>query len=710
MNEIFNPSLLISLGSSARKALDFSKKQLSYLPKHFSDLVAYYEVESLDKFSEDIQQIVDTKLLSAKYLNKLVDLGYKVRSENISAVKINIYLFWDVYDTNISYEEVLRALWSLHYSNVDSEQHTGAAIYIISILEKEWMLEESMNAEALKSLKQVVDYISQKDNMLSIDSKLYVLHSVSSDGTRIPKEELTYTCAMLVYLNILPSKDPPLSHFNRRLIMHEGSYKVGTIGVTSVTVFKDRLHTEFSNYLVRDVVRHACEYEVNLDYGSFRVFDLINYKNQQKDLRWNLEGTENEVYNLAENKWFCISLEKDRTSYSNSIKEWQEYVERQYLPDVKLNIDQNLVLNNGEIIKNIDRDLQEITFKYSLKEGLKYLYRLEAKITEQKPNIKALSSRKAQDLGVELQQSINKYPDLTAYAVKMAILAAFIFYSMVNLMFPLLSSAGKIVFSITFFVVALAASGVYYQKKRDDLHSTIERYKEDIISKGDFIVNSYVERKILQGYEELFKHISNKREILTKCINNLRRTVENLEPVQDEDEFMGNLVTDLLDSRDRRRFYEERAPRASEVYSRFARELNHYSELERETAANCLIQFSREVSAPCIDLDFCDFVRFKSKKAVQEEVRRWIERGAVKSKYLLQYANSDTLEEHSFFMTSPEVFKISKEVISSKLGNFQVSVVEGEGILTNSISMVRLCLGIDLNNLASARRRREDSA
>lgn len=706
MDEVFNPSLVISLGPSANKALDFSKQLLSSIPEHFQRVIEYYEAKEIKEISKDIQSIVDTKLLAAKNLNKLLDLGYKVRSENITSVKINLYLLWDVYKSEISAYEIVKCLSELNYGNIDKNQHSGVCLFIIPILEKEWLLEESGNARSVNMLQRVIEYISDKENMLNLDSKAYILHCVANDGTRIPKEELEYISALIVYLNILPSKDPPLAHFNKRLLMHESKYKVGTIGITSLTVFKDRLLTEFSRHLSADILKHAAEYESGISFEDYKVLSLINYEREKRILVNGLNVAEQEGnFKLGDSGRFDIKLPNDRSSYPAVFKNWEEYVGNKCLAELKEKVDGNVQKNTEDITAIIEGDLKEIITKYSLKDGVNYLDALENKIKEQKPSKRASISNDTSTLNKELQKHIDNCPNLVGYVVKSIILFTFLTYSMFNLIFPHFKVLYWPILFIAALIIFVSLSYLDYQYNFKKLSKFLIKYKDSIFKKSGTLLSLYVEKKIFSGHKDILYFIAQKKEVLINCIKSVKEVQGHMLPIKTEShEFLGNLITDLLSFEDRKQFYLEKTPYIPQMYTSFLREAEQFEEFSSEAIGNMVLEFSLKASPVFVDLDFYEYLLFKYKENAEQELSKWVDKSVVKAKYLLQYINKNLQEEHSLFITSPEVYKISRGIVSNKLNNFNLAIIDGEDIHTNCTSIIRLCLGVDFNNIITLRR------
>lgn len=709
MDEIFSPSLLISLGPSAKKALLFSEKLLSYLPKHFLNVVQSYSIESMEHIQKEIQDIVDTKLLSAKYLNKLVDLGYKVRSENISSVKVNIYLLWDVYKAEQSALEIVKILSNISYGNLDKDQHSGTALFIIPIMDREWLIDEKESLNSLKKLNKIIDFAAEKENILSLDSKIYVLHTVSNDGTRIPLEELEDICGILTYLNILPSKDPPLSHFNKRLLMNEGAYKVGTIGITTLTVFKDRLLEDFARYMSKDILSYAGSFETNIDYRNYTVFNYISYNLQKNLLRKDISITnEDGVYKLSGIKNFEVILPKDLSNYPYIFKNWEEYLENKCLSDIKRTVDNNKELNIENIKANIEEDLKEVTIKYSLKEAIHYIDTLEEELKRQKVDSRTSVNTDTSYLNKELTKRINNYPNGIGYIIKCLILIAFSLYSLANIIYPKVPVYAGVIISILFLALFLLLVYLDYLFTKKRFNTFVNNYKEQIFRKNGALINLYIEKCIVETRDSILRYIYGLRSELETCLENCKELEKSIIPilVKDEDN-AGILITDLLDFEDRKRFYQEKCPKVSEMYRAFLRKLGSYKYFGREELEADLLEFALDISKAYIDLDFFEYMRFKYKDNIIDELSSWLEKSIIKSKYLLQYINSNLLEEHSLFITSPEVYRAAKDTKAEKLCNFQTCIIEGRDIYTNCISLVRLCLGVNFNNITPVRRFKE---
>jgi hypothetical protein len=706
MNEIFNPSLVISLGPSGRKALEFSKKLLSYLPKHFLDVIDYYSVEETEGISKDLQEIIDSKLLSAKYLNKLMDLGYKVRTENISSVRINLYLLWDVYNSDFSADEIVRTLSTLNYGNTDKDMHSGVTIFIIPIMEKEWLLEEAEGRASIEELKQIINFISEKDNILFLDSKVYVLHCVSNDGTRVSIEELQYIGGLLSYLNIIPSEDPPLSHFKKRILMEERKYKVGTIGITTLMVFKDKLLEDFSKYMAVDILKYASRQESGECFEGYLSYHQINYNSQRSILSNDINLIkENDYYILNSVDKFEDIIANDVLSYPKTTKELEQFIDRQYLPDMKETIDNNSNIYLAELKENIEDDLKRIALKFSLKDSLKYLNTLKEKAAEDISINKTKINVDTDGLNVKLEEKVNNVPNLEGYILKCAILAAFFLYSLINIVFPVFFIIPCIVIVVILYGVFLTFVYIDYCYVHKQLKRFLEMYKKEILKKYGELINLYIEDKIADNQNSMQDYLSQRIKIIESCILHCVKTSKEVTPIIEmEEEGYGNLITNLLDSRDRHNFYIEKSPRVCDLYRKFVGELSSFEEFQKENLKGRIIEFSLKTSDSYVDLDFYEYLKFKYKQKSIDELSHWLDKGTIKSTYLLQYINNDSLEEYSLFITSPEVNIVTKDMNLRNLADYEPSIVDGANVCINTISLIKVCLGIDFESIAAVKK------
>ncbi|WP_139904732.1 hypothetical protein [Clostridium thermarum] len=700
MNEIFVPSLLISLGPCGRKALEFSKELLSYIPEHFLKVIDYYCIEELEGIAQHIQDIIDNKLLSVKNLNKLLDFGYKVRNDNVSSVRINIYLLWDVYDCNYSAYEVVRTLAELNYGNLDKDRHCGMTLYIFPIMEKEWLLEEAESRASLNKVKEVIDFLSLKENILYMDSKVFVLHCVSDDGTRIPIDELQYIGGLIVYLNIIPSKDPPLSHYKRRILMEEGRYKLGTIGINSLMIFKDRLLEEYSIYMAADTLKYALEQESDDNYEAFLSNHLLEHTTQKKMLSHSIdiikEGAYYSLNNLDE---FDEILGKEIEIYPKKFMELEQFILHQYLPKMKDTVDKNSEAYTLELKENIENDLSRIAFNQGLKESLKYLSVLKEKLTVIPSMNKAKLNVDTSELNAKLEEKVNKIPNLVGFIIKSAILSIFLLYLTVKMAFS--STIPGIMISVTIFAALFIFLYLDYFYAPMKLNSYIDIYKKELLKKYGEEINDYIEEKIVDNQAILERYLEQKIFVIESCIEHCKKVYEELCPINEkEDKGFGNLIVNLLDSQDRHKFYLERSPRASDVYKKFTADLVSLEDFLSEKLKEKIAEFSLKISATYVDIDSFEYLKFKYKEKTVEELGRWFEKGIIKSTYLLQYIHSDLMEEYSLLIGSSEVNRVIKDMDVRDIADCELLMEEEKNHYINSISLIRVCLGVDFENIA----------
>lgn len=704
MDEIFNPSLLISLGPSSKKALEFSQKLMECLPPSIMNLVEHYHVEDPEKISLEVQEILDTRLLAARNLNELVDMGFKVRGVNVNSVKVNVYLLWDVYDASLCAPEVVKALAALNYGNMDRNQHSGATFYIIPIMEREWLMDEEAGRKCQESLKQVIDFVSEEDSVLRVDSKVYVMHCVGSDGTRIPKEELECICGILVYLNVMPSQDPPFGHFNKRLLMHEGKYKVGTLGIACMTVLKHKLLEEFSRCMARDVLERAARgSSTKINHDFHEIFPMTDYESHKNFLKQDVNLQQQDgVWKLGHVEKYDVELPEDMFQYWKVVKNWEQYIQHQCLTDMKKKIDGRAAAFLQQATEEIDKDVQHVAALYSLKEAENYLDQLECSLEQQrqKQQQQPVQGSDTTRASKRLRNCLENCPNGMGFAVKATLLGMFFLYSMINILFPIFQGISRVVTVAVLMALYSLAVWLEYDYRSKKLEEEMEEYKEKMLEKGGTEAKVYLDKVIFEGQRAILEHMEEKRKFLQQCMKNARKASEAIakEP-QAQDEMFGDLVTDLLDLQDRRRFYEDNPPEVHVLYADFMSKLGDYSQFAQEDLKHKALEYARSVSPSYVDLDFYEYMKFKYGDDMEEQLSCWIDKAVVKSRYLLQFVSDESLEEHCMFITSPQVYRISKDMVSEKMNNCHVSVVEGKDMYTNCISVIRLCLGVDFSNM-----------
>lgn len=707
MDEIFNPSLIISLGPSSKKALLYTKKLLSNAPPAFLDLIDFYEALDIDTISKDVQEIIDTKLLSAKAVNKLVDMGYKVRSENVSYVRINIYILWEANESATPVLEVVKLLSELNYGNIDNSQHSGVTLFVIPIFEKEWTIKENNNTGAFEELIKLKNYLSLSENMLRLDSKIFLLHSITNDGTRIPKEELIYISAIMVYLNTIPTKEPPLSSYIKRVLMHEGSYKVGTIGISSLMTFKDSLNEGFSMFLAGNIIKHALEYENVEGFQHYNFKEKINLQNETKAIMEELCCIDDEMkLKLLDSKMEEVAISKNILDYPKLLKNWKDKVELNYVTELKERIKKEAQKHKDNIIKSIAEELKEISEKLSLKEGLNYLNSALSHIDKDIIRSKVSKEDRLIALDKKLKKQVESCTDLTHYILKGVLLVAVLSIILIGFVIPNFSGALRIAIIIAFVVIGFILAFLDYKYNLKKLHSIIYEYKVEVLKLQGRLLNSFAENSILEEREEVKTYIIEKKKELLSIMEALEIIKNNLKPkALEEEEYLGNLVVELLDSEDRHKLYEESFQNFKELYTAFADKLGSYKAMGEDTLKKQLLEFSSSAAKCLGDLDFNEYFRFKNKEQCEAELTKWISKGLVKARYLLQYIKSNLEEEHLFLIASPEVLKLLRQSEANKLNSLKYSCIASEHINTNCIAIVRMCLGIDFDNIISFRKK-----
>jgi hypothetical protein len=705
MNEVFYPSLLISLGPSSKKALEYSKNQLSSLPEHFRNLIEYYDITDAGKLAGDLQNIVDKKLLSAKYINKLVDAGYKVRSEIVSSIKINIYFFWDVHNSDISSGEVIKTLAQLNYGNLDKEQHTGAAIFTIAIMEGELGQDKNNSTNAGDKLRKVVEYLSQESTLLSIDSKLYLLNCISRDGTRVSKQELEYIAALTVHMNVIPSKEPVLSNFNRRIMMHERGYKVGTIGFSSISLRKDRLVKDFSRFMSRDILKYACENEEGSDYSSSEAYKLLQEDEMSSFLLKEIHGSKDDELFPEENKrgiYRIFHIDKD--SYIQEFSRQENFYNEKCDTEYKEMIHKNSAANKERIIETIGSELNDIISRSGIREGQRYLKLLEEQLHKERHQGLDRGKNDVEQYAAEFSDRIDKYPDLTVLTIKLAVLAWFLFYAVVNLMFPLLGINLRIAVGIVYFAAFFSAMAVYYKGLEKKLNNYLDGYGEAISSQKEQWLNNYIKGVISEDKKALLAYVNSKQEVLKCCIENLMNIYKGIEEEEIQEEMLGELASDLIDPQERYNFYRSSVPEISYKYASFTSSLSGYEDYLEPDFQNKLQKYASGTAESCANIDFYDYMTERFKVAFNKEIERWVDTYAVKAKYLLQYPYNNYLEEHSFFIASEQVYNDYKPLLKEGLNGFNAIIIKDDLICFKGMYIVKTCLGIDLEKIISLKK------
>lgn len=700
MNEVFNPSLIISAGPSGKKALDFLNNMLLETPEHFLNLIECCDVESLDDVKSELQEIVDNKLLSAKNLNKLVDLGYKVRNENIEGVKINIYVLWDMYSAEVSASELIELIYGLNYGNVDKSQYSGVSLYIMPIAHKEWAYNEEEKLRGANNLSTIVRFITKQENMINIDSKIYLLHSISKDGTRISKEELEYISSHLIYLNIVPSKHPSLSYFNQRILMHEGDFKVGTIGISALSVRKDKLLKEFSGYLSFDLMERAISFEKYIDYSPYDSFRNVKSSVHINELKNGVPLIDGDEPKLKFNEAIEVNLTDNIWDYPRIMKNWEGIFEQKYLGEIKKKIDKSSIDTIARAKEAINRDLNEVSLSYSLKQGENFLLELLKNAEGQSTGHGTKAPKDISYLNETLKKKVYNYPNYLGFIVKIIILISFLLYSSNNLFFPYLSMVIKIIYVVLLIGLISSLTWLDYKYKVKKFNDFIKTYIDEVYKNSGILVKQYMENKLAEVQKSIIDYINERITELAECIENCKKVRSDILAAAEYNDLDDeNLITSLLDFKDRRRFYEAQSKDLGRIYSGLAAKLSDLKQFREEAIKETIEEYSLEASKSYIALDFYEFLKFKYGDDLNEGISSWIDKGLIKSKELLQYNNSRELERHGMFVATKGFVEATKDVLNSKLCGYEISTIDGEDIFIDSISIIKLTLGVELSSI-----------
>lgn len=708
MNEIFKPSIVISVGPSAKKALNFLDDMLLDTPKYLRDVIELYSIDKLENCKLDIQRIIDEKLLCARSINKLVDLGYKIRTENTSNININIFLYWDVYDSKFPVNELIEILFNLNYCVVDREKNYGVTLFVLPMLDKEWLYSEDAVIGGINKLKSSIELISDKNNMININSKMYITHTVANDGLRVKKEELEYIISIVTYLTILPSEEPLLSVYNKRLLKNEGEFKVGTIGISSLTIFKDKIKEEFSSYLINDLVDHAIKFEDNLDFTLYSSYDILNGKKVFKHFGENMPIKTWDKPSLIVPEKYDIKLQKNKIwnrnaeMFEGALESLESNIKNDYLKQVKKIVTNRKKILYDNSLKYIDKDLKSIVSNYSLLEGKNFLKSLKEKINNE--TLEYLYENKIDTINYkdELKERINNYPNFYGSIFKILLIICFNIYFLLLVMnhITFLQASSKIIISVILLFSILFFISIEYISIDKNFIRFIDRCIENIYLNEGKLLKKYVGKQISDYYDFIKEHIEMKIKGIDEAIENLKKMRVNTEDFKNRSEDkIEVLVTDLFNYNDRRKFYESKKCDIWAIYSRFIGQLNNYDELKEIKVRDYLKEFSNNITAEYTNIDFYEYIRIKWEDNLENEVSDWIDKALIKSKELLQYNNDYQLESHKLFIGSGEFIKDNREIIMNKLNRYKLINVEDKDIYTNCISLVNLTLGINLSKI-----------
>lgn len=718
MNEIFNPTLVISVGPFGKKALDFLQSLLGDIPEHFRELIELYDIESLEKSYSFIQETIDSKLLSAKRLNRLVDLGFKIRMEDSSDIKINLYLFWDVYNGNVDVSEVVKILYEVKYGNIDKSRYSGVSLFIIPIIDREWLYEKEQILKGIKDIKRVINMISIPENMMFINSKVYLLHSISKDGTRIGEEELESICAIITYLNILPSAEPPLATINKRLLKHEGNFKIGTIGISSLSIFKDRVMEEFQNYLKKDLIDYSINNENFIDFKNYESISLVNEKVILKNLKQGLPIIEKEEdIILHEQDKFKISIlkegiwQRDITTYAQRLKQWEETIKNEYIDKLKDTINEKRNSFNLEIEGIINKELNSIILTYGLKAGEVYLKDYLLQIHNKGKGRGKKNSEVNEEYYNTVKKEIDNFPNILGFIIRIILSTIFFVYSMYNIFttFEFMTIDKKIFYIGIIITIGLGLILLDFVYRNKRLNKKINKYINTVYRDQGSIIKEYLNNEVDKFKELLEKYVNKEIKNIKECKENLI----NINDIKNENEIskkyeFENLITDLLNLNDRKVFYNEHKDNIPFIYSRFISKLDDFSLLKEWSIKERINSFTNDISNQYVNIDFNNYLKIKWRDRREEEIEKWIDKGLIKSKELLQFNEGNEVEKHKLFLGSKDFISEYNNILKEKMTNFNIISIDGRDVFTNCISIIKISLGIDINSITPFMNIREE--
>lgn len=708
MSKLFNPTLVISVGPSAKKALNNLDTMLKDTPNYLREVIELQNVNEINNFQEDIQRIIDEKLLLAKNLNKLIDMGYKIRTENTANIKINIYFFWDVYGVDFTILDLVKIIFKINYCVVDKTKHSGVTLIILPILDMEWRYSNTKVIESKEIINELVDYLGIQDNMINIDSKIFLIHPVSNDGLRIPKFDLEYVCAVLTYLSILPSANPPLTNYSRRLLKYEGDYKVGTIGISTLTVFKDRIKEQFSAHLINDLIDYAINYESKNELNSYVSNSIIEGNYIVNILSEGISIRDSDNIKLGLDIEFKLELldknlwKIDADKITQYIEVWEENLKMKYVKSIKEKISNKLEEIQEEAKESIKRDLDSIINFTSLNEGKRFLKGLLDRINILTVAYSAKEVYKPiMDISI-INKNVNNLPNYIGYWMKIVFFIMFYLYGFFEISnrISFLLNAMSLFMSTLFIIIFLGVSYFVLRRKYKNLLNNIKTYEEEVCKREDSIINKYISDSIVKHYDFLIKYINEKIQELDQVIdrcNNIKIDIRKFEDL--DNEAYENLVKDLFNYNDRKKFYEYHKEDIPAIYLNLIKELGGYKELKEELLIERLEKFSNKITEYYINVDFYEYVKFKWKDDRADGISKWIESGIIKSKELLQFNQGDNLEEHKIFIGSKEFVDGEKDVLINNLSKYDIVAVEGKDIYTNCISIIKISLGINIDTI-----------
>ena len=708
MSKLFSPTLVISVGPSAKKALNNLDDMIKNVPSYLKEVIELQDVEEVDSAKDIIQKSIDEKLLLAKNINKLIDMGYKIRTENTANIKINMYIFWDVYGVDFPIIDLVKKIFEINYCVVDKRKHSGLTLIILPILDMEWKYRDSKIIKSKEEISELIKYLGIQDNMININSKVFLMHPVSNDGLRTPKYELEYVCAVLTYLSILPSKNPPLINYSKRLLKHEGDYKVGTIGVSTLTIFKEKIKEQFTAYLINDLIDYSINYESKNELSSYVSNSIIEGNYIVNILSEGVSIGEKDNIKLALDKEFMLNpidktlLEIDVEKIAQHIESWEDTVKVKYVQSIEEKISFRLEKLKEEAKEKIKRDLDSVINFTSLREGKRFLKILRDRIDILTVQYSAKEIYKPViDIGT-ISKKVEGLPNNIGYWIKILCFMLFYLYGFFEISKKMgyLSNTIKIIICSLSIIAFLGIAYFTLRKKSNSLIKQIKRYEEEVCKREGSIINKYISDNIVKYYDFLIEFIKEEIQEVDEAIDKCRSIKVNIEKFKEiDDTAYGNLVTDLFDYRDRRKFYEYYKEDIPDIYLNLIKEIGGYKKLNDNLLIEKLKNFSDNIAKSYTNIDFYEYVKFKWGNDRAEGIRGWIGNGLIKSKELLQFNQDDNLEQYKIFIGSKEFIDGEKDILINSLSNYDIVTIDGKDIYTNCISIIKVSLGINIDTI-----------
>lgn len=708
MSKLFSPTLVISVGPSAKKALNNLDDMIKNIPSYLKEVIELQDVEEVDSAKDIIQRSIDEKLLLAKNINKLIDMGYKIRTENTANIKINMYIFWDVYGVDFPIIDLVKKIFEINYCVVDKRKHSGLTLIILPILDMEWKYRDSKIIKSKEEISELIKYLGIQDNMININSKVFLMHPVSNDGLRTPKYELEYVCAVLTYLSILPSKNPPLINYSKRLLKYEGDYKVGTIGVSTLTIFKDKIKEQFTAYLINDLIDYSINYESKNELSSYVSNSIIEGNYIVNILSEGVSIGDKDNIKLALDKEFMLNpidktlLEIDVEKIAQHIESWEDTVKVKYVQSIEEKISFRLEKLKEEAKEKIKRDLDSVINFTSLREGKRFLKILRDRIDILTVQYSAKEIYKPViDIGT-ISKKVEGLPNNIGYWIKILCFMLFYLYGFfeISKRIGYLSNTAKIIICSLSIIAFLGIAYFTLRKKYNSLIKQIKIYEEEVCKREGSIINKYISDNIVKYYDFLIEFIKEEIQEVDEVIDKCRSIKVNIEKFKEiDDTAYGNLVTDLFDYRDRRKFYEYYKEDIPDIYLNLIKEIGGYKKLNDNLLIEKLKNFSDNIAKSYTNIDFYEYVKFKWGNDRAEGIRGWIGNGLIKSKELLQFNQDDNLEQYKIFIGSKEFIDGEKDILINSLSNYDIVTIDGKDIYTNCISIIKVSLGINIDTI-----------